>query len=363
MEQHPIPGAITTYKFKLVGDMTLKQFLELAAGVVSAWVLFNSGTNFIIKWTLGPTLAFFGFALAFLPIEDRPLDQWIINFVKAIYSPTQFLYRPKAKKLDIFEAVKKPAVTGPVLLKQGRGQLSEYLESLPPSSTSAFDQAEARYLEHIGNLFGALGNKIIPMVATKTKPMPTPPPARGGVRGIRVRQLLHPQMCLLPRAVVFQAPEENQTAAMPAAAKAPAGKAKPAPIKPPPKKKSVPPSDAEAVMKAIPPKAPAGTATVNPTFATDIPLPQKPERPNLIAGITLDKNGKIIPGVILEIRDNQGFPVRALKSNKLGQFFIATALEDGIYEISSEHEGHKFAIIKLEAKNEIIPPLKIQAVV
>ncbi len=352
MEQHPIPGAITTYKFKLVGDMTLKQFLELAAGIVSAWILFNSGANFVIKWTLGPILAFFGFALAFLPIEDRPLDQWIVSFVKAIYSPTQFLYQPKAKKLDIFETVKKPTITGPVTVRPGQTQqLGEYLESLPQSSTSAFDQAEARYLEHIGNLFGALGNKILPQAIIKTQ---SSQPLRTSLKGVRVRQLLHPQMCLLPRATVFQAPEESQVAAMPIAKPVPA--AKPT-VQTKPATKPVAPTP-----RPITPPAKPKTQTTPPTFATDILLPQKPERPNLIAGITLNKDGKIVPGVILEIRDSQGFPVRALKSNKLGQFFIATALPDGIYEISAEHETHKFAIIKLEAKNEIIPPLKIQAV-
>jgi len=340
MEQHPIPGAITAYKFKLVGDMTLKQFLELAAGVVSAWVLFNSGANFAIKWTLGPVLAFFGFALAFLPIEDRPLDQWIINFVKAIYSPTQFIYRPEVKKLAIFETVKKTLAAGPILIKQNQGQLREYLESLPLSSTSAFDQAEAKYLEHISNLFSALGNKILPAAIKQTAQRPL----KTGLKGVRVRQLLHPQMCLLPRATVYQAPAESQVAAMPTIQK-PVSQLK----------------TANAVKPITPPAKPK-TQTTSPTYATDILLPQKPERPNLIAGITLDKDGKIIPGVILEIRDSQGFPVRALKSNKLGQFFIATPLDDGIYEISAEHEGHKFAIIKLEAKNEIIPPLKIQAV-
>src|SRR3990167_3191663 len=102
MEQHPIPQAITAYRFKLVGDMTLKQFLELAAGVVSAWILFNSPTNILIKWTLGPFLAFFGFALAFLPIEDRPLDHWIINFFRSIYSPTPYFSSQKPKKLHFF---------------------------------------------------------------------------------------------------------------------------------------------------------------------------------------------------------------------------------------------------------------------
>ena len=36
MEQHAIPQQISNYEFKLVGDMTLKQFLKAAAGIVLA---------------------------------------------------------------------------------------------------------------------------------------------------------------------------------------------------------------------------------------------------------------------------------------------------------------------------------------
>jgi hypothetical protein len=375
MEQHPIPGAITTYKFKLVGDMTLKQFLELAAGIVTAWIIFNSNINFLFKFTLGPIAAMFGFALAFLPIEDRPLDQWIISFIKAIYSPTQFMYVTKAKKLDFMEPVKRVDRTAPIQQTYAgqSGNLADYLQSLPPSATSIFDQAEQKYLDHVANLFAALGNKIIP--TNKTQAV-APAPEKTNVKGVRVRQLSNPQLCLLPRAVVFQAPEETAEAAMPVVTKITAVKPtepkasgvvptisvpvpnqampKPAPITP------TAPAAPRPQVKVAPPKP--SQNTVAPTFAEDALLALKPEKPNLIAGITLAKDGKIIADAILEIRDNQGFPVRALKANKLGQFFIATPLKDGIYEIHGEHPDHKFAIIRLEAKNEIIPPLKIQAV-
>lgn len=353
MEQHPIPQAITTYKFKLVGDMTLKQFLELAFGIVTAWIIFNSGLNFFFKWTLGPFFGFLGFALAFLPIEDRPLDQWIINLIRAIYAPTQFIYRVSPKKLDIFTPLNKPASPTEPPIKTDQGQLSDYLESLPPGVTSAFDRAEAKYLEYISNLFGALGSKPVSAARAASAPLL----ARGGVKGVRVRQLSHPQMCLLPRAVVFQMPTQKAEAAMPAVAKAPA-KTSPRPDKRP---ASVKPKPLPIQPVPPPPRPPKTVPTSAPTFADDLVLPQKPDKPNLIAGITLDRTGKIIPNVILEIRDNQGFPVRALKSNKLGQFFIATPLPEGVYQIVAEHENHKFAIIKLEAKNELIPPLKIQA--
>ena len=34
MREHPIPQDITGYKFHIIGSMTLKQFLEIAIGVI-----------------------------------------------------------------------------------------------------------------------------------------------------------------------------------------------------------------------------------------------------------------------------------------------------------------------------------------
>ena len=69
----------------------------------------------------------------------------------------------------------------------------------------------------------------------------------------------------------------------------------------------------------------------------------------------------LVEGAILEIRNSQGIPVRALKTNKLGQFQIATSLDNDIYEIEVEKEGLSFDIIKIEAKGEIIAPIEIRA--
>jgi len=355
MQQHPVPQAITTYKFRLVGDMTLKQFLELAFGVVIAWMIFASKINFFFKWTLGPLFGFLGFALAFVPVEDRPLDQWILNFFKAVYLPTQFIFKSQVKAIDIFSPT-PPLPPETNKISADPAQLEEYLNTLPATPATAFDQAEHKYLDHIFNLFGALGIKQPALAVQADHPQPTNP-YKSNLRGVRVRKLFSPQVCLLPHATLFQSPPEPKQAVMPASPKpsegGPAVKPKPTLIvkivKPKPPQKT-PPLPAK-------PKA----QTVAPTFASGVVMPHSPEKPNLIAGITLDKAGKILPGVILEIRDKQGLPVRALRSNKLGQFFIATPLSDGIYQIQAEQPDQKFAIIKLEAKSEIIPPLKIQA--
>ncbi|MFH2062265.1 MAG: PrgI family protein, partial [Candidatus Beckwithbacteria bacterium] len=195
MQQHPIPQNITAYKFRLVGDMTLKQFLELAFGLVSAWLIFNSNLVFIFKWTLGPILALFGFALAFMPVEDRPLDQWIINFIKSIYSPTQFIYKASPKTLDIF-SLTKPIPENQLEPQLNPNQLQDYLNTLPQSPETIFDQSEKKYLNYIKNLFGILGSS--PTVQSKSSQLEIIPRAKSNVKGIRIRKLHHPKMCLLP---------------------------------------------------------------------------------------------------------------------------------------------------------------------
>ena len=372
--------------------MTLKQFIELAIGLVGAWLIFNSDINLLIKWMAAPLLAFFGFALAFIPIEDRPLDQWIINFFKAIYKPTQFTFQAKVKDLNIFTQTKPKSQTSQIDLPPAH-QLEDYLQTLPPTPATNFDQAETKYLDHISNLFGALGT---PVKKIKTKDVTDTPLVKSPIKGVRVRKLNTPQMCLLPHATVYQTPSDNYAAAMPiqttttnlgapvsaAVGNTPKttkniGKVYPANTGPKPKPIKVQKTATNNLgapvsttvgntpkstkpLQDLPDKY-RGQPSQPATFAKDIILPQAHERPNLLAGITLDQSGKIAPNVIMEIRDSKNHPVRALKSNKLGQFFISTALPDGVYHLQAEHADHKFATLKLEAKGEIIPPLKIQA--
>jgi hypothetical protein len=101
MEQHPIPQQISSYQFKLVGDMTLKQFFQVAGGVVVSLIFYSLPLHPIIKW---PFILFFtllGIALAFLPFRERPLEKWIIAFFRSIYSPTLFTWK-KTEKEPIF---------------------------------------------------------------------------------------------------------------------------------------------------------------------------------------------------------------------------------------------------------------------
>jgi hypothetical protein len=98
---------------------------------------------------------------------------------------------------------------------------------------------------------------------------------------------------------------------------------------------------------------------VEPRFLTNMAIPAPPSMPNIIVGYVHTPNKKIIDGAIIEIRESQGIPVRALKTNQLGQFQTATPLSNGSYEIELEKEGYSFDIIKVNLTGQKIPPIEI----
>nr|MBP8961046.1 PrgI family protein [Patescibacteria group bacterium] len=86
-KQHPVPQNIMDVEFKLVGSLTMRQFVYLVIYAIAAYMAKLSVPQpFTWFFTLG--IAFIGIALAFIPIEDRGLDEWLVNFIKAINSPT-----------------------------------------------------------------------------------------------------------------------------------------------------------------------------------------------------------------------------------------------------------------------------------
>lgn len=263
MEQHSVPQHISSYEFRLVGDMTLKQFGLLASGCLVALIFYASPLPGYFKW---PGIIFFvllGVALAFFPIEERPLDRWIAAFFKAVYSPTQFVWKKEAR---VFEVAPEKRV----LPKQ-------------PTKKGPLEEKEADFLKKANNLFQL--TKIPAKPVSPPRPSPPPPPAK---------------------------PEKTK---------------------------------------------PVVEAKISP----ELPFPQPPQIANILVGMVLDAKGKIVEEAILEIRDSQGIPVRALKTNKLGQFRIATPLKDGIYEIETEKEGLIFDIIKIKLEGKIVEPIEIRA--
>lgn len=88
-------------------------------------------------------------------------------------------------------------------------------------------------------------------------------------------------------------------------------------------------------------------------------MPNIPESPNLITGITKDARGNALANILVEVKDKEGNPVRAFKTNEFGRFASATPLINGSYTIELEDPKgqNRFAKIIVNATGQIILPI------
>lgn len=159
MKQHPIPQDITNYKFHLIGQMTLKQFAEIAVAVVIAFIIYKTNLLNIIKWPLIFLTVGGGALIAFVPIEERPMDHWIKTFFRNIYRPTKFFWRKANKIPDLFNykviSTQEDFFAPNVNLNPARKQrILEYLKSIPSEEqVDEFDLNENQRIGDILNTF------------------------------------------------------------------------------------------------------------------------------------------------------------------------------------------------------------------
>lgn len=303
MDNHPIPQDVTGFQFKLIGNMTVKQFAYLASGIVFAWIFFQLPINFLIKLPICSFSVFLGVGLAFFPVSGRPMDLMIGNFIKALIRPTQFVYEKTGGQIYYPQKTTLP-------LKQYKNDLNPfpqdklklYLESLDKPKNKV-DEKESNFLMSVSSLA-----TDSPSYQPKATPIPS----------AQAQPLVQP-----PAAVQRDA----------------------APIQPAPLPQPIVKSDPVKPLSRPPSKT--------------VGVPGVPEFPNLITGITKDPRGNALSNILVEVKDKEGNPIRAFKTNELGRFASATPLINGIYTIELEDPKgqNKFEKIAVNATGQIILPL------
>lgn len=141
MQEHPVPRQITTFEFKLIGELTLKQFGYLVFGVVIAIILyFISPKILFLNFLLAAIPALVGIGFAFVPINERPMEIWLKNLFKRLTSPTQFYYRKNNSPPKILLGITLPPRE--VLLQhiQAQQKLNEYLQKKPKTTQENTEQ-------------------------------------------------------------------------------------------------------------------------------------------------------------------------------------------------------------------------------
>ncbi len=305
MEQHPIPQNISSYEFKLVGEMTLKQFFKAGGGIVLALLVNSTKLIFFIKWPLMAIFGLGGVALAFLPFEERPLETWLMAFLRSIYGPTIYTYKRAIGDSDWLD-----------------NQLGQ--ERIVPQSGTDVLKEEDETGKAVGVALMGFGIK---RKKKKTKE--------------EVVEILNSLKG--PSAVQDDSNEKGTSKDVDMEVEEKVAE------------------DWKSRRTNLQLEKEKLGATGEANFG-EIPMPDIPEVPNLIVGMVTDKSGRMVEGAILEIQDKKGNPVRVLKTNALGQFRSSTALADGTYLIIPEKEGYNFDRINVELTNKIVAPVKIQAI-
>lgn len=419
MEQHPVPQNVTTFQFRLIGDMTIKQFGYLIAGGILAVIAYKLPLPFIITWPLAGAFAFLGIGFAFIPVEERPMDVWVFSFFKSIYSPTQYIWshdqapqdaapvapppvRPPGGTVPATTAAPAPAPhpapQAPQPVPASKSALSGLFQPVPQVTPAPKPAAVAVAAKH-ASLFEQAAAWLFPKPAAAPNPTaphaPTPsvtghrPPAPAApppVADTRVDEAIRSKMVQLEETLrtleerlstktmtedrvlelqkqltdvlAQKTKTEDELVALKRHISAPPP-ASPATTMPHPV--AATPTQQEK------PLTPGSRGAVNVITTQEgamrAGLPKLTNVPNVITGLVRDDGGNFLPGILVTVTNNDGVPVRALKTNKLGQFAASTQLAPGTYfvEVEDPRERFTFSRVQITLNNTVVPVLEIIA--
>jgi hypothetical protein len=403
MEQHPVPQNVTTFQFRLIGDMTIKQFGYLAGGAILAYISYILPLPFFFTWPLSTLFVLGGIGFAFVPIEERPMDVWVLSFIRSIYSPTQFIWHQQAPLAPPPPATATPSAartatpqgTTSVLPKTASDVLQGVFS--PPSRPPA-DKARIVSTGQQTNIWNKLraffsftapakapvapapsAHFTTPSVVghhldTSSPPTVAPQKAKKAIEETKEKEVILEQKLstlkkdledkTMTEARVLELQKQlteilsqkekmqqeleflrKQAAAPSLAADAPSA-----------------PQGASHTATPQTPQAPT-VKIITPDSAVKAGLPRLTTFPNVVTGIIKDSENNLLPGVLVTVKDKDTMPLRALKTNRLGQFAASTPLANGVYFVEIEDPRGRFIFdrVQITLNGSVVPALEIVA--
>lgn len=419
MENHPIPQDVTGFKFKIIGSMTVKQFAYIIVAGIFCVITFTlpiQGIAAIIKIPMMALFAGLGFALAFVPVGGRPLDKMLIYFATSIPKENQFVYHKQGVDLAQYEFFKPTAtVTQTAPAKQSKNNANRTaLASALRNSYFRPDNDELQYLTNLKASFDNPGAAIATPtpLANETKkvalpqatpvPIPTAPPTTPVIVEREVISKTSPVQPPITaeevRKKVNQAPvapvkkeSENKEVVAEIAkeiqdiknVEQTVGKTEELEQKIRDLEQKLAQAlgqtqqyqkqvlqqakqPAQTVVTATEKQAAPARGVKSVTSKTQLHsgFPTLPDIPNIVLGIVKDPRGKVLQNILVEVVDLNDIPVRAFKTNSLGQFISATPLPNGTYKMFFDDPGkmHEFEGVQIEMKGEIFNPIEVTSI-
>jgi len=178
--KHPVPQNVMDVEFKLIGSLTLRQFLFIFVAALFSFLLFKSVRPIPLN-ILAALLAFgSGAAIAFVPLEERGLDQWVISFITAIISPTQRVWKKMPSPPTYLLGDYADIVTSEILSLapvKSRAKLRDYLQRVEEQEEEKdllLEQKEEEFFKKLG---------LSEIDTTTSQPIPQKPSPTGKEAG------------------------------------------------------------------------------------------------------------------------------------------------------------------------------------
>ena len=473
--QHAVPQNIMDVEFKLIGDLTMRQFFYLMIFSGIAYAAWTFNVPIVLKWPIVIISVLLGLGFAFVPVEDRGLDEWIVNFFSAVYSENQKIWKKKPTSPSAFlhaniSIVQQELIT--LAPTTSRRKLEQYLtHQQKDEKLDALDLREQEYIEKVRAAYMSFeppktavaleepmagieevypmepseepekeaeeqkeetpskpGKKVeikkakprakkvtfkIPAAAVGTHLMPITPDRHTGRKFTNLLagegSLVLPIRGEKTIRTFEQTPEPVDTQEKADQLKQylkQLEQTQGITLEKNKKEKAKVTQEAEEVMKKIQKENEKLMTEIEklkqqgsdekkaslrelvqkqtqkeealkdlaarveelgpqergvPSAETETKELETPTVPNIITGIVKNFQGRGIGGVLLIIKNMHNDPVRAIKTNALGQFTISNPLANGTYKINidvNNETGFSFDIIDVEATGGIIPPLE-----
>lgn len=112
--QYKVPQKIDL-EDKIIGPLTLKQFIYLLAGGMIDFVIYSTSQSFF-AWVLIVLVSLIALAFTFVQIEDQPFSYLVSSFMSFLLRPKIRLWdkRGKVERMVEFENKKPEKPSGPV---------------------------------------------------------------------------------------------------------------------------------------------------------------------------------------------------------------------------------------------------------
>jgi hypothetical protein len=422
-KQHAVPQNIMSVEFKLIGDMTVRQFFYVATGGILALIFFKSNLPFIVRWVFTIVCGILGAAMAFVPLEERGLDVWITSFFKVLGKSTQMVWRKDPNPPAYFLSDYARLITADIVAVtpiKSRARLYEYIEKIKREDLDdPYEINKRRFLESLNfnpveeakivapTEFQSIKTAVIekplsqeelefiPKSQVPDNPVFREAPAFKDallipkIQNIRsnrpIRNISLEREIILPR---YEQPKKEVLQKDTTYQKSAIDKNKVdelnnavSKLK---EKITVNKNDYKNITENHKPKGVINIGRIRDALRKresvkvqttarikdQEPIPQytpptqsvdSAPKINIIKGCVLDKNGKLLDGALILVKDAKGDPERALKTNSLGEFYTVTPLDNGDYSLETKYHGLEFDVINFKAEGRFIERLVIKA--